>query len=251
MNGSLSGRRIIVTREQPGELAEMLERREAIVMHVPLIAVVDADDQGSALAAELERLDRYDWLIVTSAAGAERVGAAATSAVKLAAVGTASARALARTCGRRVDLVPRIQYATALAEEFSARERTPQRVLIAQADRAGDVLATDLRADGHEVTTVVAYRTVIQRSDPDSIRGADAVLFASGSSVEGWVASFGERHPPIAVAIGPSAAAVAERFGLELTGVAAEYSLNGLVTELERQFARTDAESPMARDLQD
>lgn len=236
MTGSLAGRRILVTRERPGELAEMLEHRGAIVMHVPLIAVVDAEDQGRALAAELGQLDRYDWLIVTSVAGAERVGAAATAGVKLGAVGTATARSLARTCSRPVDLVPRVQYATALAEEFSVRESTPQRVLIAQADRAGDVLATDLRANGHDVTTVVAYRTVIQRSEPDAIVGADAVLFASGSSVEGWVKSFGAACPPVSVAIGPSAATVAERFGLELTGVAADYSLDGLVTELERQF---------------
>ena len=41
MTGVLAGRRVLVTRERPGELAAMLEALGADVIHVPLIRVVD------------------------------------------------------------------------------------------------------------------------------------------------------------------------------------------------------------------
>lgn len=239
MSSALAGHRVLVTRERPGELARMLEARGAVAVHVPLIAVIEPADGGRALRRELDQLDRYDWLIVTSAAGADRVAAAAATAptVKLAAVGTATAGALSAGSGREVDLVPTVQLATALAATFRREVAPGQRVLIAQSGRATEALADALRRGGHEVTVVVAYRTIDQEPDREAVRGADAVAFASASSVESWVSALGVTCPPIAVAIGPSTATAARRLGLKLSGIAADHSLDGLVTELERQFA--------------
>ncbi|MGB0112367.1 MAG: uroporphyrinogen-III synthase, partial [Ilumatobacteraceae bacterium] len=111
------------------------------------------------------------------------------------------------------------------------------RVLLAVADRASDVLETGLRDAGHTVTSLIAYRTVAQQPDRATLDGIDAVLFASGSAVESWFDALGAQCPPIAVAIGPSTAATAQRLGLKLSAVAADHSLDGLVTELERQVA--------------
>ena len=107
-------------------------------MHVPVIAVTEPEDGGVALRDALSKLAEFDWLIVTSPAGSERVAEAArtVSAVRLATVGTATARALERGSGRRVDLVPPVQRAESLASAFSAQVRSPQRVLVAQADIA-------------------------------------------------------------------------------------------------------------------
>ena len=74
MIGDLAGCRVLVTREQPGELGRMLAERGADVVHVPLIVVTESPDHGAALQRELDQLDRYSWLVVTSPAGAERVG---------------------------------------------------------------------------------------------------------------------------------------------------------------------------------
>lgn len=236
MTGALDGCRVVITRERPGELGEMLARRGALVVHVPLIEVAEPDDGGRALNDALAALDDYDWLIVTSPAGAERVGAAARSAtgVRLAVVGTATAQVLARESGRRVDLTPDVQRADKLAEQFVAESPSGRRVLIAQADIAAPTLADALRLAGHRVTTVTAYRTVARAPANDAALDADAVLFASGSSVESWCRAFGASGPPLRVAIGPSTAAVARRLGLKLSGVASDHSLEGLVTELER-----------------
>jgi len=237
---------VLVTRERPGELADMLTARGATVIHVPLVAVTDPSDGGAALRAVLSGLSGFDWLVVTSAAGAERVGSAAADVpgIRLAAVGTATARELESCAGRPVDLVPAVQRADALVAAFVEREPSPQRVLIAQADIAAPTLADGLRAAGHDVTVVTAYRTVTP--DPDrhaeiAVEGADAVLFASGSAVESWCRRFGTETPPIVVAIGPTTAAAADGFGLKLSAVATDHSLDGLVTELERVVARSRA----------
>jgi uroporphyrinogen-III synthase len=236
VTGSLDGCRVVITRERPGELGAMLARRGAVVVHVPLIEVVEPADGGRALSDALASLDDYDWLIVTSPAGAERVGAAArsTTGVRLAVVGTATAQVLERESGRRVELMPDVQRAAALAERFVADSPSGRRILIAQADIAEPILADALRAAGHRVTTVIAYRTVARAPANDAGLDADAVLFASGSSVESWCRAFGPIGPPLRVAIGPSTAAVARRLGLKLSGVSSDHSVEGLVTELER-----------------
>jgi len=246
VTSALAGRRVLVTRERPGDLARRLTALGAIVDHVPLIAVAEPADGGAALRQQLAELDRYDWLAVTSPNGAERVGAAARFAteLRLAAVGTATAAVLAAGAGRSVDLVPAEQRGAALAAAFVDRHDAPQRVLVAHAERANPDLVDGLRAAGHEVTEVVAYRTVLRvpdEADRGAVGRADAVAFASGSAVEGWVEAFGRQLPEVAVAIGPTTAAVAERLGLKVTAVAADHSLDGLVTELERQLARSAA----------
>jgi uroporphyrinogen-III synthase len=237
----LAGKRVLVTRERPGELGALLDERGAVVVHVPLIAVVDPADGGTALQRELVRLAEYDWLVVTSAAGAERVGTAARTAprLQLAAVGTTTARLLGELAARPVDVVPDVQQAAQLARRLiEVAGPAAQRFLIAQADRAASVLADELSAAGHRVTACVAYRTVLQRPDPALLAGADALVLASGSSAQSWVDALGTQAPAIVVAIGPTTAAVAQRLGLKITAVAADHSLAGVVTELEGLLAQ-------------
>jgi uroporphyrinogen-III synthase len=259
---TLAGRRIIVTRERPGHLAELLMARGADVIHIPSIAVGDPPDGGAALRRELERLDDFDWLVVTSPEGARRVGAAAAgSRVRLAAVGGGTAQSLAECSGRTVEVIPSTQRAEHLAAAIvtACDDATTMRALVAQADLASGETGGLLRARGVEVVEVTAYSTIsIDTSAGMSIGSlapghetapgqdvatavaigrADAVLFASGSAVQGWVAAFGARTPPVAVAIGPSTAAVAGELGLDITGIAADHSIDGLVTAVEAHLA--------------
>jgi uroporphyrinogen-III synthase len=234
---------VLVTRERPGALAERLAARGAEVVHVPLIAVTEPPDRGAALQRELDRLDEYMWLVVTSSAGAERVGAAAAGqrTVRLAAVGTVTAQRLAMLAGRPVDLVPQRQLAAALADELIEQCPTPATILIAQADRADTALGEQLAAAGHAVTTVTPYSTVLIEPDVAAIADADVLVLASGSAAEAWTAAVGVRRPPIVVAIGPSTAAKALENGLKVDGVATDHSLEGLVDEVVRQVARREA----------
>lgn len=234
----LSGKRILVTRERPGELGRLLAERGADVVHVPLIAVVDPPDGGGSLRLELARLDRYDWLAVTSAAGSERVGAAARAvpSLRLAAVGTTTAEVLAELAGRPVDVTPSRQLASELAAAIDGASHGRARILVTQADRAPAALADDLRAAGHDVTVVTAYSTVLVAPERSAIDTADALALASGSAAQSWVDALGAYAPGVVVAIGPTTAETAMRLGLKVDGIAADHSLVGLVGELERQF---------------
>lgn len=242
-SGPLAGRRVLVTREQPGELGRLLTERAAEVVHVPLIATTDPADGGAALRVALDALDTYDWLVVTSAAGAERVGDAARRhpEVRLAAVGTTTARVLADLAHRPVDLVPARQLAAALATDLiAAAGLPPARILVAQADRADGRICDALLAAGHDVTTVIAYATVLTPPDPQLLAGADALLLASGSAAVSWVDAVGPTGPDVIVAIGPSTAAKARQLGLKVSGVAADHTIEGLVGELVRRLPRSD-----------
>lgn len=235
--GRLVGCRVLVTRERPGELGRLLTGEGADVVHVPLISVADAPDGGVELRRELGRLDQYDWLVVTSAAGSERVGKAARSArhVRLAAVGTATAKRLAELADRPVDLVPERQLAAALGDALIEQLEGKGRILVAQADRAADTLADLLRAAGHDVVAVTAYSTASVEPDLQMIEGTDVLVLASGSAAQSWVAACGSRRPPLVVTIGPSTADAARELGLKVDGIAADHSLTGLVDEVARQ----------------
>jgi uroporphyrinogen-III synthase len=236
----LIGCTVVVTREQRGELGRLLDEQGATVIHVPLIEVVDADPSTLAAAWTTEP----DWLIVSSVAGAERVAAdvAERTDLRLAAVGTTTARRLQELSGRQVELVPRRQSAQGLVDEFIRRNERPSRVLVAQADRAAPTLVTGLRTIGHHVNDVVVYRTSLRRPDHEeleAIAGADALVFASGSAARSWAESvddLADATPPIVVAIGPTTAATAVECGLKVTHVAADHSLAGIVDELIRAW---------------
>jgi uroporphyrinogen-III synthase len=142
-----------------------------------------------------------------------------------------------RLADRAVDLVPQRQHAVALLDAFTSAVAAPERVLVAQADRAADTLALGLDRAGHDVTAVVAYRTELQLPAPGATAGADALLLASGSAAQAWAAAReGDatiETPPIVVSIGPTTTAVAEKLGLKVAATATDHSLDGLVTELE------------------
>ena len=125
---------------------------------MPLIAIGPPADGGGALRAALNDVAGFDWVVVTSSNGAAAVGDAVAGApgVRLAAVGPATARALEAQSGRPVDLVPADANSDGLLAAFPSASC---RVLLAQADRAGEHLAAGLRSAGHDVVAVEAYAT--------------------------------------------------------------------------------------------
>ncbi|NNE12013.1 MAG: uroporphyrinogen-III synthase [Ilumatobacter sp.] len=221
----LAHRRVVTTRDHRGRLDSQLASAGADVVHVPLIEIVPA------LGGDDLDLSPFDWVVVTSRHGASAVGRAAANAprVRLAAVGSRTAARLAELAGRSVEVVPNRQTAADLVE---AMPPGPAAVLVAQADRADPTLVDGLQRRGYAVESVTAYRTVTRTPTAEERHAAlhaDAVTFASGSAAEGWVEAIGQRSPSIVVAIGPVTAAVASAAGLQITHVAADHSIEGLV----------------------
>jgi uroporphyrinogen-III synthase len=242
--GALAGRTIVVTRaaEQASALVERLDALGATVVEVPTIAVVDPADGGAALAAAVADVGAYDWVVVTSTNGAARYLAAVAAAGgnrgagRLAVVGPGTA-AVVRAAGLEPDLVPERFVAEGLLAVFPPG---PGRVLVPQAAGARPVLVDGLRSNGWVVDAVVAYRTEPVPAPPELVeraRAADAITFTSGSTVTGYVATAGLAGvPPVVVCIGPVTAAAAATAGLDVTAVAAEHTLDGLVAALTETF---------------
>jgi uroporphyrinogen-III synthase len=239
-DGPLQGRRIVVTRPhgQAVELAAELEGVGATVLALPLVAIEALSDADlDSLRAALRDIERYDWVVFTSANGvavARRLGADLGEA-RIAAVGPATAAAV-----RELDLEPSF-----VPERFAGAQIVPgleplsgARILLPQADIADPELAEELRNRGATVEAIPAYRTVeVERSAPElaELRAADAVVLTSGSAARS-LASRGGAGDAIVLCIGPRTADVAHEVGLPVGLVAREATSEGIIQALVTHF---------------
>lgn len=242
----LFGKRIVVTRarEQASELRVRLEALGAEVLELPAIRVEPID-------FTLPALDGYSWLVFTSANGvraffergldAAGLDARALGGVRLAAIGPGTAAAL-EARGLRPDLVPERFVAESLLEGFPEPGTPGERVLLARAEQARDVLPEGLGERGYVVDVLAVYRTVPAEPDPALVErvragGVDAVTFTSSSTVTNFVDAVGPIPDPrpVVVSIGPVTSATARELGVPADAEATEHTIDGLVqTVLER-----------------
>jgi uroporphyrinogen III methyltransferase/synthase len=243
----LFGHRIVVTRarEQASELTGRLEAVGAEVIELPAIKIEDPDDGGAALRRAAANVREYDWLVLTSANGAQRLLAELRDGrelggVEVAAIGPGTAEALLRA-NVRADLVPTRFVAEALLDEFPpAPSDRAGRVLLARAEVARDVLPDGLRDRGWDVDVVVAYKTVaapVSDLQLATAAGADVITFTSSSTVDRYLEVAGTESVPAVVAcIGPITAATARAHGLHVDVEAPVHSLSGLVDAIVNHF---------------
>lgn len=236
MGERLAGRRVVITRPsgQNEAFRMLLEERGAKVVEVPLIAIAEPEDEGRERDTVLQRLEDFDWVVVTSPNGAERVApyaaallAAGDSATfpLFAAVGAATANSL----GVSTSLVAEPATAESLVASFPAGTG---RVLVVQGNLAADSLAGGIESKGWEVTRVVAYLTVHLRPGREVMLpalSAEVLFLASSSAAAAWHDAFGTTTPPVVVSMGPSTTRAAERLGLSVTATASEQTLGAMI----------------------
>ena len=258
----LFGRRIVVTRsrEQAGELVEMLEQRGAEAIQAPTIRIAQPEDM-SALDRAVQDGGAFQWIVFTSANAVEsfmqRLVAIGDirdlKGVRLCAIGPSTAERLSRY-GLRVDLTPDEARSEAVIDALKATgplERT--RFLLPRADIAREVLADQLRDAGADVSEVVAYRTLLAGGDRDSDqdiyrmlldRQIDAVTFTSASTVKNFARIFGEEqaadllNTTVVASIGPVTAEAAQQLGINTTVMPARYTIADLVDALVEHFSK-------------
>jgi len=242
----LFGRQVVVTRArtQASGLAARLRDLGARPVEVPTLRIDPPADSGAGLeraAAELVR-GGYDWVVFSSANAVEALlvrlrDARSWGDTRIAAIGPGTAAALV---GWRLvpDLVPDRSVAEALLEAIPDPPSPGAAVLLPRAAEGRRVLQEGLAAAGWKVDSVEAYRTVnmpLSDADRDRVAAADAVCFASASSVAGLVGAAGrvdDLVPPVVVCIGPTTAAAAAAAGLHVTAVAAHHTIESLVEAL-------------------
>lgn len=235
---------------------------------------VAPSDGGRALSAALDQLDRFSWLVATSANGVRAIverldGRALPESLQVAAVGPATAAEFAAS-GIAVDLVPDRATAADLAAAFPPASGFPRAdgtggtgsggaerpsVLAPLAELASDDLVSGLSSAGYRVERVVAYRMADTVDDPtsadaaacaaaDLVAGAEAVVFTAPSIVERFRARFATAldglavDGPAVVCIGPKTGRRARDLGYESVVVAEPHTDSGIVAALIDRLGR-------------
>ena len=243
----LYGRRIVVTRatQQAQALTQKLRELGADVIEMPATQVARLD--LAPLREAIGELSRYQWLILTSQNAVailwdqllgEGRDARALAALKIAAVGPATAAALLEH-GIAVDVIPQRFVAEGLLEMMRERnDVASKRILYVTAEGSRDVLPQGLREIGAEVDVIEAYRSVLDGQGAERLARAieagklDLATFTSGSAVRGYVDAIGEdlavQIP--AASIGPQTSDALREAGIEVKAEAKESTVDGLVS---------------------
>jgi len=256
-SSDLGGRRIVVTRpkRQSEGLVCALEASGAVpilfpVMRIRPLEAVPGFDEA------LTSLERYGWVILTSANGVEvvwdclarlGVSAAPLRTGRVAAIGPATAEAL-RERGVEPAFLPEAYVGDSLGEGLP--DVSGARVLLARAEDSRAALPDILTRRGAQVDEFSVYRTVSEKLEPMAFdelrRGTDAVTFTSPSTVRHFVGALegsglnANDLPggPLNACIGPITAKAAEQFGLKVGIVAGSYTSTGLVEAMLEHFRR-------------
>lgn len=253
MSAPLRGVGVVVTRPagQGAALTDALERHGASVVTLPLTQVVPADPDE--VDAELAALADADVVVVSSTNGARlladalrRLGTAIPDGALVAAVGDATAAALA-SCGLRADIVPTGATGGALVTALTARTTPAGRhVVLARARHGRPELPDGLRAAGARVTDIALYTVRALTPAPSALHAARACpiwVFTAPSAIDAAIAAAGLPLLQAAtlVSIGPTTSAHLHAHALAPTAEAAGRSTADLVAAVQTAARRMRA----------
>jgi uroporphyrinogen-III synthase len=260
--GSLSGRRIAVTRarEQSPELAAKLAALGAEVVELPLIAISKEIDLHS-LHDVLAEFGSYDWIVFTSANGVRyffeefhRVfdDIRSLGLIRFAAIGDSTAKAIAEK-HIKIECQPKIATADVLAQALiETGSLDSAKLLVITGNLNRDELVTKLEAAGAIVDRLQVYKTekIDLAADPAAAdfraRGADAILFASSSAVQSFADQAAalklakDAKRPLAGSIGPQTSETMKKVGMPIDFEAKTPSLDALVDALVKKLGNAN-----------
>lgn len=256
----LFGQRVIITRTrtQASAQTDMLTQLGAEVIEAATIRIEEPDAATWAQIDEaLLHLDRYDWLVLTSANGVDmlarrmahlKLDSRALAGVKLAAVGNATGGALFEQLRVHPDLTPRTYVAESLAAEMikasGAKGLNGKRLLLLRADIAREALPQLLADAGASIDEFPIYRNVPERELPPHViyalrRGkVDWITFTSSSTVRNTINLLGDERSLLdnvkVASIGPITSDTARELGLKVTAEAEPSNMDGLIGAMVR-----------------
>jgi uroporphyrinogen III methyltransferase/synthase len=251
-NKPLLGKRILATRAlaQADSLYKRLITLGADVFPFATIKTEPCFDEESLRRKIVS--GSYDWLVFTSENGvryfmqrlfAEGGDARLLAGAKIAAIGGGTAHAL-NEFYIKADFIPSVFTSENLVKELAlAYNLNGKKILRIKGDFAQDFTASSLDKIGAIVDTVDVYKILQENPPADSIEfikanGADVCMFTSQSTVTGFVSSLGKENAldilnsSLALAIGPVTAEPLRNLGVKTLLVAAEHTIEGMLTEL-------------------
>ncbi len=256
----LFGTRVLVPGSPAAStrLTHGLAELGAEVVSSPVVRVTDPCD-WAGIDAALDALATYDWIVFSSAHGADAflrrllalgLDARSLAAAKIVALGSATQEALARR-GVRADLVPGEYDPQLLAHILHAGPG--RRFLLLRSTGGRGALGAALEAAGAAVTPVVAHQSVpVEDADP-AVREAlaagdiDWIAITSGAVARSLVRLYGDLlDGPRFASIGPVASRTLGELGYGPAVEAAPHTTAALVeaileTELHPGDTPSDA----------
>jgi len=263
-NRPLFGKRLLLPRaaNQAAATAHLVRERGAEPLCLPLISI-EAPPDVERVHEAARSLRTYDWVVLTSPNGAERLLAAlaherldarAFGSAKVGVIGPKTAEPLQRF-GLNPDLIAEEYVAEGLLDALLSKQPL-RRVLVFRAAEAREVLPEQLRAHGVEVDVVAAYQT--RRLGEQSAeqlnamleqRQVDVVLVTSSSIAQSLVDALGStartRLSQVTVAsIGPVTTRTLEQLGVRVDLTAPEHTIPGLLDALESYMLGQQTPNP-------
>jgi len=259
----LSGKKILTTRahDQSSEFATRLRNLGAEVIEYPTIEIVPPTT-WEGLDRAIDQLKSYDWIIFTSANGVNFFWQRLTdkgknnrlpSSLKICAIGPATAKQLKKK-GIGIDYIPKEFVAEGILKGFEKMMIKGNRILLARAKKAREILPKGLRKMGAEVDVVEAYRTVRPRGATKRLKQLltvdkpDVITFTSSSTVNHFVELFKTEDLKkllkgiVIACIGPVTAQTAERLGMKVQIQPQQYTIPGLTQAISKYFGMGIAE---------
>lgn len=243
----LTGKTILVTRstEQSSEFSDRLTQDGAKVLSLPALEI-GPPSSWQPLDDSIDRLDEFDWLILTSANGVnsfcERLLVRGKDRqhltnVKIAVVGKKTAQILKKR-GIEPDFIPPDFVADALVEHFPESVAGCQ-ILFPRVETGGrEVLVKQLAERGAKVVEVAAYESHCPQTIPpetvDALgrQAVDIVTFASSKTVKNFcqiLQTRGLSWEGVCVAsIGPQTSQTCRQLLGRVDAEATEYTMDGL-----------------------
>ncbi len=265
----LAGETILVTRAggASGGFRQMLEEKGAMVFELPAL-VIKPPSSWEMLDRAIAHIDKYNWLILTSANGVnffeKRLKKAGKDEedlkhLKIAVVGKKTANCLAEH-NLKADFIPPNFVADSMVDYFPEPLRG-QNILFPRVETGGrEILVEEFKAQGAKINEVPAYQSgcpdtmdkiIFQTLDDGLI---NIITFASSKTVVNFctlvnqqlgnnrnLSSFLEK---VAIAsIGPQTSATCQELFGRVDIEAEEYTLEGLTQAIE-VFHLGDGASP-------
>lgn len=255
----LFGRRVLVTRarSQASELVDLIDDMGGEAVEFPVIRLQPPSrpEDIQALDLALDKLDEFDWVLLTSVNGVEYffrrlrekgIDVRKMGKARIAAVGPKTAEALAER-GIIADVLPAKYQGEGILEAIQADLKAGQKVLLPTADLARDYLPARLKELGLEVTEVDVYENVLTTDDGDEIihllqnQSIHIITFTSSSTVTNLLEALRQLgvEEPLSLlqgveiaCIGPKTAETASQCGLPVTYMAEEATVASLVQSI-------------------
>ena len=254
-NRPLSSRRILVTRarKQASALSFRLAALGAEVIELPAIEITQSPEHRQAIDAAVEHIREYGWLVLTSVNGANlffdrwralRQASNSLNGLKIAAIGPETAKAIGNY-GFSVSVTASTYTAEGLLESLKAMNLQGARVMLARAEGSRPILPDGLAQMGAAVDEFRTYSAAGPRQIPERaierLRAGevDIATFASSSTVKNLIGILEGDIEPLKntciACIGPVTAATARELGLDVTIVAHQHTIPGLIDAILMQ----------------